>query len=342
MMARSKSVQDATRLHLLSLLPKLRTQRVLLVGDLVADHYIFGNTSRISREAPVLILKYQQESIIPGQAGNTAANIAALGAIVAPLGVIGKDARGKELKAALRSRRVNTAEILELPGLATLTKTRILAGGHHAARQQVIRIDDDERLNFVTSVVEPQIIAAMRRLAASADVIVVSDYGYGIVSDAVWNAAVTMKSRHKIPLVLDSRYKLTSRKGATLITPNEGEAVACCRLSVDDDYRIGDVGRKLLKLTGAENVLITRGNEGMVLFPRGSKPVVIPIHGSDECTDVTGAGDTVVATIAVALAAGATPEAAARLANIAGGIVVMKIGTATVTVAELTYALSAN
>jgi rfaE bifunctional protein kinase chain/domain len=324
---------------LLQLLPNLKGRRVLLVGDLVADHYIVGSTSRISREAPVLILKYQQETIIPGQAGNTAANIAALGGVVAPVGVIGKDTRGKQLKTALRARGVDTRQIMELPGLATLTKTRILAGGHHAARQQVIRIDDDERMGFDAAPTAAAIVAAMKRQAAQCHVIVVSDYGYGVISDEVWNAAVELKTRYKIPLVLDSRYNLPSRKGATIITPNEGEAVACCGLQVEDEYDINAVGKTLLKLTQAENVLITRGNEGMILFPRNGKPVVIPIFGTDECTDVTGAGDTVVATICLALAARASAQDAARLANVAGGLVVMKIGTATVTREELAEAL---
>jgi rfaE bifunctional protein kinase chain/domain len=337
---RETTLAEAHNKQLLQFIPKLKGARVLLVGDLVADHYIFGNTSRISREAPVLILKYQQETIIPGQAGNTAANIAALGGKVAPIGVIGKDLRGKELKAALKSRGVDVRQVIELAGQSTLTKTRILAGGHHAARQQVIRIDDDERMNISDGDIEARIIDAITRAAAASNVIVVSDYGYGVVSDAVWDAAVRLKTKHRIPLVLDSRYKLTSRKGATLITPNEGEALACCGLSVESDYRIEDVGRKLLKLSAAENVLITRGNEGMVLFTTGAKPVSIPIFGSDECTDVTGAGDTVVATISVALAAGASAEQAARLANVAGGLVVMKIGTATVSAEELKASLT--
>lgn len=322
-----------------ALVGKMQGKRVLLVGDLVADHYILGSSSRISREAPVLILKYQQEFVIPGQAGNTAANIAALGGKVAPIGLVGKDARGKQLKAALKERGVDTREIVEVPGLSTLTKTRILAGGQHTARQQVIRIDDDDRMAFDGAEIEPRIVAAMNRLAPEGDVIVVSDYGYGVVSDAVWEAAVALKKRHRIPLVLDSRYDLARRKGATMITPNESEAVACCGISVEQEYDISAVGRKLLKISEADNVLITRGNEGMVLFRRGAKPVVIPIFGSDECTDVTGAGDTVVATISVALAASADAEDAARLANVAGGLVVMKIGTATVTVGELAQAL---
>jgi len=328
------AVTAADAKRLLGILPAIRNKHVLLVGDIVAAPYISGSSSRISREAPVLILRYQNEMVIPGQAGNTACNVAALSGKVTPLGVIGKDVRGGQLKAALKERGVHPRELLTLPRVNTLTKTRILAGGHHAARQQVIRIDDDERLEVNAGATE-KICAAMRRVAGDAHVIVVSDYGYGVVNDEVWNVAVELKREHNIPLVLDSRYHLTRRKGATMITPNEEEAVGCVGKTVDDEYDLLKIGPQLLKNTGAENVLITRGNEGMILFQPRRQPVEIPIVGSDECTDVTGAGDTVVATIALALAGGATPEDAARLANVAAGVVVMKIGTATVTPQEI-------
>ncbi len=156
----------------------------------------------------------------------------------------------------------------------------------------------------------------------------------------MWKLAVQLKEEHDIPLVLDSRYNLNRRRGATMITPNEEEAVACVGRTVDQEYDLLKIGPQLLKSTGAENVLITRGNEGMVLFQPKRKPVEIPIVGTDECTDVTGAGDTVVATIALALAGGAMPEDAARLANVAAGVVVMKVGTATVTPQEIKTALT--
>lgn len=333
------AVARQTAQRLLSILPSLRNKQVLLVGDVVADHYIFGNSSRISREAPVLILRFRQETVIPGQAGNTAANIAALGGKVALVGVVGRDTRGSQLRASLKERGVDVRSLLTLSGVSTLTKTRILAGGHHAARQQVIRIDDDERLNLDSQVTQ-QVCDSMRKLASCANVIVVSDYGYGLINETVWELAVQLKKEHDIPLVLDSRFNLNLRKGATIITPNEEEAVACIGRTVDDDYDLLKIGPRLLKTTSAENVLITRGNEGMILFQPKRKPVEIPIVGSDECTDVTGAGDTVAATISLALSGGAEPEDAARLANIAAGVVVMKIGTATVTPQEIKTALT--
>jgi len=310
-------------------------RRILLVGDLVADHYIKGKSSRISREAPVLILTYQDESVIPGQVGNTAANIAALGGVAMVVGMVGNDNRGDQLLAALSDAGVDISGIFRSPKGATITKTRILAGGHHTARQQVIRIDDDDRLIFEA---EDHVVLLenMRKAGATAEAIIVSDYGYGSVNETTWNLASKIAQERNIPLVLDSRYNLPNYHGATLITPNEEEALAAGSFSVDVPYEIEIVGEKVREVTQCENLIITRGNEGMVLFCDGSSPVHLPIFGSDECTDVTGAGDTVVATATLALAAGARPVDAMTLSNLSGAIVVMKMGTATVDKDELT------
>jgi D-glycero-beta-D-manno-heptose-7-phosphate kinase len=327
--------------QLSAVLSRFKGMRVLLVGDVAADHYIYGSTSRISREAPVLILKYNNENVIPGQAGNTAANLASLGGRVAPVSVIGNDFRGRDLTNALRLAKVETGSLITARGLSTLTKTRILAGGHHTCRQQVIRIDDDERMTL-NGKIHDQVIAQMKKQAPKSGAIVISDYGYGLVTDDVWQCALALKKKHGIPLVLDSRYSIPKRQGATIITPNEGEAVACCGLDIGSAYEITDIGRKLKKISGAENILVTRGNEGMTLFSGKQETHSIPIFGTDQCTDVTGAGDTVAAVLTLSLASGATPLQAAHLANVAGGLVVMKMGTATVSPAELRSALRAQ
>ena len=324
--------------ELLSVVRQFARARVLLVGDMVADHYLYGRTSRISREAPVLILKHQDEYVVPGQAANTASNIATMGGRVSAIGIIGRDLMGAALKKALRARGVNTSTLLDLPHYKTLAKTRILAGGHHTCRQQVIRIDDDER-SIPDAATHKSIIAAMRAAAPTAQALVVSDYGYGLVSGEVWDAAVALKKQHRIPLVLDSRYRLLELKGASVITPNEGEALACLGLGPYDPYDIDDVGKRLLSKLKADSLLVTRGNQGMALFQRSRKACHIEIFGTDEVTDVTGAGDTVVAAVSLSLAAGATVQQAAQIANVAGGIVVMKMGTATVSTSELTEAL---
>ena len=337
---------------LIELVPLLAGRRVLVVGDMLADHYIVGRTSRISREAPVLILKYQEERTVPGQAANTAANIAALRGRPTVLGLIGRDTAGRALKTALRKAGVDIRGLMEPKGYATLVKTRILAGGHHTARQQVIRIDDDDRSRPPDGATTA-VAAALTRAADADDgpcVLVVSDYGYGLVGPEVWEAATAAARRRGIPLILDSRHQMNLLRGATLVTPNEEEAVIAsgpgAALSSGPGSGaardIDAVGRALLRATGAANVLITRGNEGMALFRPRRAAVRFPIHGTDECTDVTGAGDTVVAAVSLAMAAGADPERAARLANMAGAVVVGKLGTATASAIELLAAMGAG
>lgn len=320
-----------------SLFDRTQGRRLVLVGDIVADHYIEGDTSRISREAPVLILKYRGEKVIPGQAGNTAANIASLGGVASVVSCVGDDSRGRMLVEALEAAAIDTHGIVVQNGSCTVTKTRILAGGRHTCKQQVIRIDDDER-----QAVKPEAALEMlERLPAAvgkADAVIVSDYGYGTITDAVWEACIRLTRQRGIPLALDSRYDLPRRRGATIITPNESEALEASRITSPNDIDL--VGRRLLEITEAENVLVTRGNEGMALFQKNQPPIYIPIFGSDQVADVTGAGDTVVATVSLMMAAGATAEQAARVANLAGGIVVMKMGTATVSREEITQSIS--
>jgi rfaE bifunctional protein kinase chain/domain len=313
--------------ELTQLIDSFSGRKVLLVGDLVADHYIHGKSSRISREAPVIILKYQSESVIPGQAGNTAANIAALGGEARLVGVIGDDRRGNELYDALGEAGIKLDGIVRSADGATLTKTRILAGGRHTAMQQVIRIDDDDRLPGGTAE-QDAVIANMKASADWAEAIIVSDYGYGVVTEQTWALAREISTRRSIPLVLDSRYSLTRWTGATLITPNEEEALAAASgLAGPGD--ICSVGETLRELTQCAHLIITRGNEGMMLFNGHETPRQLPVFGSTECTDVTGAGDTVVATATLALASGADAYTAMVLSNLAGALVVMKLGTAT-------------
>ena len=317
-----------------ALVNRFAGKRLLLVGDMVADHYLYGRTSRISREAPVLILKHHDEYVVPGQAANTACNIASLGGEVTALGVLGRDYMGEKLRNAMRERRVETNHLVLDASSATLKKTRILAGGHHTARQQVIRIDDDERLQLSPKVLR-EVAKRIRELSVDADALVVSDYGYGLIAAEIWAEILQAATRRKLPLVLDSRHQLCTLQGATLITPNEEEALECVGLTPENDYEIDNVGLRLLEMSRVQAVLVTRGNEGMVLFQPNREPMHIPIYGSDEVTDVTGAGDTVVASLSLALAAGANYAEAARLANVAAGLVVMKTGTATVSAEEL-------
>jgi rfaE bifunctional protein kinase chain/domain len=203
----------------------------------------------------------------------------------------------------------------------------------------VIRIDDDERMPL-TAEDRSLVLDKMEKAAEWAEALIVSDYGYGVVDQLTWNLALRLAAEQNIPLVLDSRYNLAQWQGATLVTPNEEEALALAGWDGISPYNINDIGAILREKTCSQNVIVTRGNEGMVLFQVGFGPFHLPIFGSDECTDVTGAGDTVVATATLALAGGATPAGAMALSNLAGALVVMKLGTATVTQEEMKQNLS--
>jgi len=320
--------------RLLSLIDRFRRVRLLVAGDLVADEFIYGRLSRVSREAPVLILEYDTTEIVPGGAGNAASNVAALGGKVTLAGAAGRDDAGDRLVAALGARGVRLA-LARPKQMATPVKTRILAGGVHSVKQQIVRIDR-QGSGLSTPAVVRDFVSRARRAARSADAIIASDYGTGLVS-----ARVIARIRPKrTPLFVDSRYRLLDYRGITACTPNESEVEALIGSRIGDDGRaLEKAGRKVLRRTGAEAALVTRGSRGMALFERSRPTAHIPIHGSDEVADVTGAGDTVIATFALARAAGATFEEAARLANVAGGIVVMKRGTATVSAAELAEAV---
>jgi rfaE bifunctional protein kinase chain/domain len=324
-----------------ALIRRFRRVRLVVAGDLVADEFIFGQLDRVSREAPVLILKYDSTQIVPGGAGNAANNAAALGADVAVIGVVGRDQAGTRLLDAL-PRRMRTVGIIRAPGYVTPVKTRILAGGVHSAKQQVVRIDraGGRITPSISRAIEAALIRALRRATA----VIVSDYGSGLITPELWRRALAAARLRKPPIALvDSRYALAAFPGMTACTPNEPEVESLVGTRIGDDpARLEQAGRRLLRELGCRAVLITRGSRGMALFEPGRPTDHIPIVGSDEVADVTGAGDTVIATFTLALAAGATFGEAARLANHAGGLVVMKRGTATVSAAELSAAVQRN
>jgi rfaE bifunctional protein kinase chain/domain len=311
---------------------------MVVAGDLIADEFIYGRIDRVSREAPVLILKYDSTEIVPGGAGNAANNAASLGARVTVVGVAGHDEAGARMMQALEaSSEVKT--VVRPAGYATPVKTRILAGGIHSAKQQVVRID--RAGGAVAPAVARQVERALTRAVRSADVVVISDYGGRLVTPASWHRALAAARRPTPPLVLvDSRYGLQAFTGLTACTPNEPEVEALLGVRIGDDRgTLEQAGRALLGTLACRAVLITRGSRGMALFQPDTPTDHIPIVGSDQVTDVTGAGDTVIATFALALAAGASFADAARIANHAGGIVVMKRGTATVSRDELASSL---
>jgi rfaE bifunctional protein kinase chain/domain len=338
-----RSRSDApTADRLLSIVRALRGRRVVVVGDLLADEFIYGRVERVSREAPVLILRYDQTIVLPGGAGNAASNVAAFGGHVALAAIAGRDDSGRRVVASLPSGVSRTA-LVRPAAYHTPLKTRILAGGVHSAKQQVVRID---RIRSGGS--NDSASRAVWRAAAAAlpnaDAVLVSDYGSGLVTPervaAVQASLGRAARRRRVPMLLDSRHDTLSYRHLTACTPNQSEVEQLLGVDIDDDAAMLErAGRTVLKRTGMEAVLMTRGSRGMSLFEDRRPTRHIAIYGSDEVADVTGAGDTVIATLTLALSAGASFYEAARLANYAGGIVVMKRGTATVTPAELAGAI---
>jgi rfaE bifunctional protein kinase chain/domain len=333
----TKHIKENDRLRkLVESFPKLT---VTVLADLVADEFVFGEISRVSREAPVLILKHLERKIIPGGGANAIYNLAALGVNVLPVGVVGDDEAGRLLLRAFRHKRIPVSGVFKEKNYTTVTKTRILAGFAHTAGQQVVRLDR-EPAEGPNSHLRREIVLAAREYTRASDALLVSDYGYGAATPALLNVIREKRGLDKVPVTLDSRHRMLEFSGVTAATPNESEVEEVLGIRVGNNWeRLVAAGDQITGEMNLESLLITRGKDGMVVFPRRHKPVDIPVYGGDEVTDVTGAGDTVIATFTAALAAGATSEEAAYLANYAGGIVVMKRGTATVSQQELLDAL---
>jgi rfaE bifunctional protein kinase chain/domain len=311
---------------------------VVVLGDLVADEFLYGEISRVSREAPVLILKHRERKVLPGGGGNAVMNLAALGVNVMPVGLVGDDEPGRLLLDAFKRSKIPVIGITKVKGLATTTKTRILAYMPHSARQQVVRIDREPEPLRENHYAMARLVDSAIHFEEAADGLLISDYGYGAATPKLY--ASIRGAYARVPVTLDSRYRMLDYRRVTAATPNENEVEEALKIKVGSDRaKLAAAGRQLMEAMKMESLVITRGSDGMVAFDGSHKPVEIPIHGSDEVADVTGAGDTVIATFTAALAAGADTVTAARLANLAGGIVVMKHGTATVSPAELLQAI---
>jgi len=343
MMRAKKSLSSSPSVDLLALadiVERFSGKRVVILGDFVADAFQFGDITRVSREAPVLILKHRETQIVPGGGANAANNFAALGAKVSPVTAVGEDAAGDRLVTIFREKKVDVSGIVRVKGWTTPTKTRFLAGWAHTVAQQVLRVDYEprEQLGEATRKKLARLVAAKIR---SADALAISDYGFGVATPEEVRATARCAKR-EIPVTLDSRYQLTRYKnaGITSATPNEAEMEALHHTTIGSNLkeleRCGESTREELKL---QSLLVTRGRDGMALFQPGQKPLHIAVHGSNQAVDVTGAGDTVLAAYTLGLASGASALEAAHIANIAGGLVVMKRGTATVSREELLEAI---
>jgi rfaE bifunctional protein kinase chain/domain len=321
---------------LLQILDQFHLRKIAVVGDLIADEFLYGRISRVSREAPVLVLEYRNLTCVPGGAANAANNLLDLQCRVMIAGIIGQDEPGNRLAAILQGKGADVKSIRRLRSYATPIKTRILAGAQHSAPQQVVRVDRIQ--NPLSRLQLP--LNLVRKSLNAADAIIVSDYGYGTITPSLFALIREAAKKKNIPVVVDSRFGMSEFFDVTSMTPNITELEAATGISIGADAQLlKKVGQRVLRSQRLRSLLVTQGRFGMTLFEPRRSPLHLPIYGTDEVADVTGAGDTVIAVFTLALACGAAAEHAARLANYAGGIVVMKRGTATVTLAELSRAI---
>ena len=334
---------DSRSVDLLALadcVERFATKTIVLFGDFVADEFRLGEISRVSREAPVLILRQRETRLVPGGGANAANNLAALGASVAPITVVGDDLTGAALVSYFRDKKVNTSGVVRAKGWTTPTKTRFLAGWAHTVAQQVLRVDSEPQ-SPPPEGARKKLTEKLKTSLRSADALAVSDYGFGVATPELVRLA-TLKTRGKLQVTLDARHNLRAyaKCGITSATPNEAELEAVHHTSIGKNVdELKRCGRETLTEMKLDALLVTRGRDGMALFEPEGQFTQIPVHGSDQAVDVTGAGDTVLAAYTLAIACGASPLEASHIANIAGGLVVMKRGTATVTRAELLEAI---
>ena len=338
-----KEKVEATRLtvdrtllreRLVGIVRSFSQRRVLVIGDSIADQFVHGAITRVSREAPVFILRHEHTMAVPGGAANCAVNLASLGASVSLVSIAGQDEAGQALIGKLKATGVDCSGFLTSDKWRTTTKVRILAGQSNSTRQQVIRIDyEDEPLN------NPELLQRLREQvleqAKAADAVVISDYNYGVADAEMVTFTRDATDGRKIPVLADSRFKLPSFRGLTSATPNQDEVEQLVGKRLETVEDLESAGEELRDRLGYRALLITRGSRGMVLLEDGMAPVHIDAVGARDPVDVTGAGDTVMAAYTLALASGSSFPDAARVANYAGGLVVMKRGTASVSTEEL-------
>ena len=335
-----RALSRPTEERLLAVVSAFPGRRIAVIADLVIDEFLNGRVERISREAPVLILQYEGSDLRLGGGANAVHNIKTLGGEPFPVGFIGNDAMGRSLMALLKKKRIPTLGVGRARNYGTPLKTRILGGGFHTTRQQIVRMDRTRPLPGAANPgSEEHVRRALTRIGP-VDGVLVSDYGLGLVTQEVLRLSTAFAKKHRAPLTADSRHALLGLAGVTAVTPNEPEVEEALGITIGHDIaKLTRAGRTLQARLKTPSVLVTRGSDGMSLFEAGAPPRHIPVFGSDEVADVTGAGDTVIATFTLALASGATASEAAHLANLAGGLVVMKRGTATVTARELRQAI---
>ncbi len=308
--------------------------RVLVLGDLIADEFLNGEVTRISREAPVLILRHRATDVVPGGAANAAANMASLGGRVEVVGVFGEDTSGETLAQSLLERGIDTSGVVIDPDRPTTTKTRISASSQQSVTQQIVRVDRESH-DPLSPELEDAVIAVLEERIPEIDGLLISDYGNGVLTPRIIAAALELARRHGKLVTVDAQGDLSVFKGVAALTPNQPEAEGVVGFPIIDQDSLKRAGKRLLELTEAQSVLITRGGNGIAVFEASGEITQIPAFNRTEVFDVTGAGDTVVGTLTLALAGGASYVEATILANLAASIVVRRFGTSTTTVEEM-------
>ena len=325
--------------NLKSVVEKFHGKKILVVGDLIADVYLDGRISRISREAPVLILEEAGKKVVAGGAANVIANVAQLGGKVFAVGVVGADDYAGKLKEIFAGYGVNFEGLVTDSTRPTISKTRIIAGGRATVSQQIVRIDRESKLPLPAEI-ETALLSYLKKILPQVDGIILSDYGAGTITTAVKDLLIRHAQKNKIPSMVDSRYNVGAFGGIGYAKQNDSELAAFVKEEISDVATLEEAGKKLLATLDSEGVLITRGELGMSLFERGGKIFHIPVVDKSEVFDVSGAGDTCVAAFMLAWTSGATPENSARISNYAAGVAVRKLGTSTVNSDELLLAIN--
>lgn len=325
--------------NLIEIINRFPEKKIAVWGDYILDEYLYGYTRRISREAPVLILSYKNSKFSLGGAGNSLLNLKALEAEPIPVGILGTNQNAKQTLQLIKSCGISSKYLIKESLYKTPSKTRILAGEESTRKQQILRIDKESKVPN-TQKIKKLLLKALKDLANQACPVLISDYNYYNVKKDIYDEMLPFFKNNQIPVTLDSRSRVLDFKNTTVSTPNENEAKQALGIDIYDDIHSPvDTGKELLDKTGSDSILLTRGSKGMILFSKNKKPYNINIYGTDEIVDVTGAGDTVISAFTLAISVGAEPWEAAEIANYAAGIVVMKKGTATVSIKELKEAI---
>lgn len=315
-------------------LKKFNKINILIIGDMVADVYLKGNISRVSREAPVLVLEHAGEKVVPGGAANVVHNIATLGGQAFAVGLIGNDKAGSGLRDILNDKNVETTGLIVEENRPTITKTRIIAGGSATVSQQIVRIDQEMK-SIMLSNTEKRVINILEKVIDKIDAVVLSDYGSGMLSDKIRSFIIESCQEKNIKTIVDSRYDILKFEGVSFVKQNEAEAAKAVGFELTSEDAVVTAGKILLEKLQAEGIIISRGEQGMSLIQDNGEIHHIPVVDKSEVFDVSGAGDTAVAAFILAIASGAKPVEATKIANFAAGIAVRKLGTATVSNKEL-------